>query len=50
MMEIAKVDCSGFLFVGSVGIRGGGTGIYDDIRDSREERWTEYSGSGPVGV
>ena len=49
VMEIAKVDCSAFPVAGS-GILGGGTGIYDEIRENLDCRWTEYSGSGPAGV
>jgi hypothetical protein len=50
VIEIAKVDCSGLSEEESVGIRAGGTGMYDDIRDRREDRWTAYSGRGPLGV
>lgn len=47
---MAKVDCSGLSEVSSVGIRAGGTGMYEEIRERREERWTAYSERGPLGV
>ena len=50
MIEIAKVDCSGIFVVESNGILGGGTGMYVEIRDSRDVFCTECSGSGPFGV
>lgn len=50
VMEIAKVDCSGFPEVESAGMRAGGTGMYVLIRDRREVFWTECSGRGPLGV
>ena len=49
-MDMAKVDCSGLSEMSSVGIRAGGTGMYEEIRERREERWTAYSGRGPFGV
>lgn len=49
-MEMAKVDCSGLVSFESVGIRGGGTGMYVEIRDARDCFCTECSGRGPSGV
>ena len=50
VIEMANVDCSGLSLVESVGNFGGGTGMYEEIRDNRIDRWTEYSGKGPEGV
>lgn len=47
---MAKVDCSGLSDDEPAGTLGGGTGIYDVIRERRDCRWTEYSGRGPSGV
>ena len=35
---MAKVDCSGRFEVESLGIRAGGTGMYEEMRDKRDER------------
>lgn len=49
-MEIAKEDGSGLFEEPSVGILGGGTGMYVLILDRRDCFWTECSGNGPFGV
>ena len=50
MIEIANVDCSGLVESPVVGMRGGGTGMYVDMRDARDTFCTEYSERGPSGV
>ena len=47
-MDIAKVEGSALSEV--VEILGGGTGMYEVMRDTRACFWIEYSGSGPSGV
>ena len=45
---MAKVEGPALFEV--VEMRGGGTGIYELIREARVCFWIEYSGSGPSGV
>ena len=47
-MEMAKVDCSGFVAPG--GTFAGGTGMYDVMRWNLDCFWIECSASGPSGV
>jgi hypothetical protein len=47
-MEMAKVDCSGFVAPG--GTFAGGTGMYDVMRWNLDCFWIECSGRGPLGV
>lgn len=50
-MDMANVDCSGLASEDVVcGILGGGTGMYDDMREKRDCFWMECSGRGPSGV
>lgn len=50
MIEIANVDCSALVASPFAGIRGGGTGMYVDMREALDTFCTEYSGRGPSGV
>lgn len=52
MIDIANVDCSGRLLLlsGSDGNLGGGTGMYELMRETLDCFWMEYSGRGPSGV
>lgn len=48
VMEMANVDCSGFVAPG--GTLAGGTGMYEVMRWNLDCFWIECSGSGPLGV